>query len=168
MLREEPRRRAIFVARGFALDANASPSFLLSPSWPSHRHSPAPTQPSPCTPRAKPKHPDRDHLVALFHLTAEDVLPTARAHERQAKSVHVLVHTHTRRRTPRRATAELAAVAKPPSCPRAHERTWMPPLAGQCSLTHARTKASPFCGQPSCELKPSLPTLSSSPGKPRS
>jgi hypothetical protein len=76
-LREEPRYQAVFVARGFALVATVSPSFLLSPLWPSHRHSPAPTQPSPCTPRAKAKHPDRDHLTALFHLTAEDILPTA-------------------------------------------------------------------------------------------
>jgi hypothetical protein len=106
-LREEPHRRAVFVARGFSLVATASPSFLLSPSWPSHRHSVAPTQPSPCTPRAKLKHPDRDHLVALFHLTVEDVLLTAWAHERQAKSVHVFVHTHARRRTPRCATVEL-------------------------------------------------------------
>jgi hypothetical protein len=94
---EEPRHPAIFVAQGFALAATASPSFLLSPSWLSHRHSTAPTQPSPCTPRAKPKHPDHDHLVALFHLTTEDVLPTAWAHEHQAKSVHVFVHTHARR-----------------------------------------------------------------------
>jgi hypothetical protein len=138
-LREEPRRRAVFVARGFALVATASPSFLLSPSWLSHRHSPAPTLSSPSTPRAKPKHPDHDHLVALFHLAAKDVLPTW-AHERQAKSVHVFVHMHARRRTPRRATAELAAVAKPPSCLRAQVRTWTQPLAGQCSLTHARIK----------------------------
>jgi hypothetical protein len=72
--------------------------------------------------------------------------PSAWAHERQAKVVHVFVHTQARRRTPRRATAELAAVAKPPTCLRAQVRTWMPPLASQCSLTHARTKASPFCG----------------------
>jgi hypothetical protein len=82
--------------------------------------------------------------------------------------VHVFVHTHVRKRTPRRATAELAAVAKPPTCLHAQVRTWTPPLAGQCSLTHARAMASPFCGQTSCELKPSLPTFSSSPGKPRS
>jgi hypothetical protein len=46
----------------------------------------------------------------------------------------------------------------------------------QCSCSSTRPHAgehpgvppwsSPFCGQPSCELKPSLPTLSSSPGKP--
>jgi hypothetical protein len=94
--------------------------------------------------------------------------PSAWVLERQAKSVHVFVHTHVRRRTPRRATTELAAVAKPPTCLCAQVRTWTPPLAGQCSLTHARAKASPFCGQTSCELRPSPPTFSSSPGKPRS
>jgi hypothetical protein len=94
--------------------------------------------------------------------------PSAWAHERQAKAVHVFIHTHARRRTPWCTTAELAAVAKPPTCLRAHVRTWTPPLSGQCSLTHARAKASPFCGQTSCELKPSPPTFSSSPGKPRS
>jgi hypothetical protein len=83
--------------------------------------------------RAKPKHPDRDHLVSLFHLTVKDVLPTAWAHERQSKSVHVIVHTHARRRTPRCATAELAAVAKPPTCLCAQMRTWTLPLADQCS-----------------------------------
>jgi hypothetical protein len=56
--------------------------------------------------------------------------PSAWAHERQAKSVHMFVHTHARRRTPRRATAELAAMAKPPTCLRAQVRTWTPPLAG--------------------------------------
>jgi hypothetical protein len=45
-------------------------------------------------------------------------------------------------------------VAKPPACLRAQVRAWTLPLAGQCSLTHARAKASPFCGQTSCELKP--------------
>jgi hypothetical protein len=38
------------------------------------RHMSAPTQPSPCTPRTKPKHPDRDHHVSLLrcrgHLSA--------------------------------------------------------------------------------------------------
>jgi hypothetical protein len=67
----------------------------------------APTQSPPSAPRAKPKHPDRDHLVALFHITAEDALPTAWARERQAKSVQVFVHTHARSRTPRCATVEL-------------------------------------------------------------
>jgi hypothetical protein len=45
----------------------------------------------------------------------------------------VFVHTHTRRRTPWRATAELAAVAKPPTRLRAQVRTWTTPLVGQCS-----------------------------------
>jgi hypothetical protein len=40
---------------------------------------------------------------------------------------------HAHRRTPRRATAELAAVAKPPTCLCAQVRTWTQPLAGQCS-----------------------------------
>jgi hypothetical protein len=62
--------------------------------------------------------------------------PSAWTHERQAKSVHVFVHTHTRRRTPWRATAELAAVAKPPTCLCAQVRTWTTPLAGQCSPPH--------------------------------
>jgi hypothetical protein len=72
--------------------------------------------------------------------------PSTLTHERQAKSVHVFVRTYARRRTPRRATAELTAVAKPPTCMCAQVRTWTPPLADQCSLTHARAKASPFCG----------------------
>jgi hypothetical protein len=38
----------------------------------------APTQSSPSPPRTKPKHPDRDHLVALLHLAAENVLPPGR------------------------------------------------------------------------------------------
>jgi hypothetical protein len=59
--------------------------------------------------------------------------PSAWAHDRQAKSVRVSVHTHACRRTPRCATTELAAVAKPPTCLRAQVRTWTPPLAGQCS-----------------------------------
>jgi hypothetical protein len=126
----------------------------------------APTQSSPSPPRAKPKHPDRDHLIALFHLTSEDVLPSAWAHEHQAKSVHMSVHKHARRRTPRRAAAELAAMAKPPACLRAQVRKWTLSLANQCSLMHARAKASPFCGQTSCELQPSPPTFSPSPGKP--
>jgi hypothetical protein len=129
-LREEPRRRAVFVARGFALVTTASPSFLLSPLWLSHRHSPAPTQSSPAPPRAKPKHPDRDHPVSLHHCRGR---PSAWTHERQAKSVHVFVRTYARWRTPRRATAELAAMAKPPTCLHAQVRTWMLPLAGQCS-----------------------------------
>jgi hypothetical protein len=172
----EGRRRC---ARNRAAEPSSSPgalpllrlcrrSFLLSPSWLSHRHSPAPTQPSPCTPRVKPKHPDHDHLVALFHLTSEDVLPTVWVHGRQAKLVQVFVHTHARRRTPRRAAAELTAVAKPPACLHAQVRTWALSLADQYSLTHVRAKASPFCGQTSCELKPSPPTFSPSPGKPRS
>jgi hypothetical protein len=108
----------------------------------------APTLSSPSPPRAKPQRPDRDHLVALLHLAAKDVLPTAWAHERQAKSVHVFVHTHARRRTPRCATTELAAVAKPPSRLRAQVRTWMPPLAGQCSPPRTlllRIQAKPRC-----------------------
>jgi hypothetical protein len=45
----------------------------------------------------------------------------------------VFVHTYARRRTPRCATAELAAVAKPPTGLRAQVRIWTLPLAGQCS-----------------------------------
>jgi hypothetical protein len=60
----------------------------------------------------------------------------------------------------------LAVVAKPPACLRAQVRTWTPPLAGQCSLTNAKAKASHFCCQTSCELKPSSPTFSSSLDKP--
>jgi hypothetical protein len=58
-------------------------------------------------------------------------------------------------------------VAKPPTCLRTQVTSWTPPLADQCSLTHTRAKASPFCGQTSCELKSSPPTFSSSLGKPR-
>jgi hypothetical protein len=59
--------------------------------------------------------------------------PSAWTHERQAKSVHVFVRTSARRRTPRHATAEFAAVAKPPTCLRTQVRAWTPPLAGQFS-----------------------------------
>jgi hypothetical protein len=165
-LREEPRRRAVFVARGFALVATASPSFVLSPLWPSRRHSPTPT-------RSSPSHLERNQSIQIattssLYFTSPPRTSFRWTHERQAKSVHVFVRTYARRRTPRRATVELAAVAKPPTCLRAQVRTWTPPLADQCSLTHARAKASPFCGQTSCEFKQAPPTFSSSPGKPRS
>jgi hypothetical protein len=74
--------------------------------------------------------------------------PSAWAHARQAKSVLVFVRTYAPRRTPQCATAELAAVAKPPSCLRAQVRTWMPPLAGQCSPPRTlllRIQAKPRC-----------------------
>jgi hypothetical protein len=157
--------------RGFASEGN-----------PSSQEARAPTRSCSCAPALV--HARANPVVALHTLSKTEALcsrppcrstspccrgrPTAWAHERQAKSVHVFVHTHVRRRTPRRATAELAAVAKPPTCLCAQVRTWTPPLAGQCSLTHARAKASPLCVQTSCELKPLLPTISSSPGKPRS
>jgi hypothetical protein len=135
-----------------------------SPSWPSHRHSRAPTQPSPCTPRTKPKHPDRDHHVSLPHCRGR---PSAWTHERQAKSVHVFVRTSARRRTPRCATAELAVVAKPPSCLRAQVRTWMPPSAGQCSPPRTlllRIQAKPRCDLACVEaFAPPLPNLAARP-----
>jgi hypothetical protein len=157
--------------RGFATEGN--------PSSPEAR---APTRSRSCAPALA--HARANPVVAL-HTSSETEAPSSRpprrstsprcrgrpsawAHERQAMSVHMFVHTHARRRTPRRAAAELAAVAKPPTCLRAQVRTWTLPLADQCSLKHTRAKASPFCGQTSCELQPSSPTFSSSPGKPRS
>jgi hypothetical protein len=96
------------------------------------RHMSAPTQSSPSPPRAKPKHPDRDHLIALLHLAAENVLPPRRTSVRPSQCSCLSTRTH------------------------AGEHPGVPPWS------------SPFCAQTSCELKPSPPTFSSSPGKPRS
>jgi hypothetical protein len=54
----------------------------------------APTRPSPSTPRVKPKHPDRDHLVALLHLAAEDVLPPGRMTVRPSQCACPSTRTH--------------------------------------------------------------------------
>jgi hypothetical protein len=164
---------ALHLATGHGFAAEGNPSSLEAR---------APTRSRSCAPALA--HARANPVIAL-HTSSETEAPSSRpprrstsprcrgrpsawAHERQAKSVHVFVHTHACRRTPRHAAAELAAVAKPPTCLRTQVRTWTPPLADQCSLTHARAKASPFYGQTSCELKPSPPTFSSSPGKPRS
>jgi hypothetical protein len=48
--REEPRHRAVFVARGFALVATVSPFFLLSPPWATFPPGRASTMPSRCMP----------------------------------------------------------------------------------------------------------------------
>jgi hypothetical protein len=54
----------------------------------------APTQSSPSTPRAKPKHPDRDHLVALLHLAVENVLPPGRTSVRPRQCTRSSTRTH--------------------------------------------------------------------------
>jgi hypothetical protein len=47
-----------------------------------------------CTPRTKPKHPDRDHLVALLHLSAENVLPPGRTSVRPSQCSCSSTRTH--------------------------------------------------------------------------
>jgi hypothetical protein len=54
----------------------------------------APTQSSPCPPRTKPKHLDRDHLVALLHLAAENVLPPGRTSVRPSQCMCSSARTH--------------------------------------------------------------------------
>jgi hypothetical protein len=128
----------------------------------------------------------RANLVVVLHTSSEIEAPSSRptrrstsplcrghpsawAHERQTKSVHVFLHTHARRRTPRRATVELAAVAKPPTCLRAELRTWTPPLSGQMlTATHAssphtsetESQPSTCCGVRTSLFDPRCTTLS--------
>jgi hypothetical protein len=99
-LREEPRRRAVFVARGFALVATASPSFLLSPSWLSHRHSPAPTQPPPS---ARPERNRSIQIATTTSLYFTSPLRTSFRLDARASSqvsAHVRPHVRTQANTP--------------------------------------------------------------------
>jgi hypothetical protein len=45
---------------------------------------------------SEPKHLDRDHPVALFHLAAEDVLPPGRMSAKQSQCMCSSTHTHVR------------------------------------------------------------------------
>jgi hypothetical protein len=173
MPREGRRRRMRNRAAELSSSPEASPLSRLRRCTSCPRRRGRATGTHPCQPSRRLPHLERNQSTQIattssLYFTSLLRRPSAWAHQRQAKSVHVFVHTHIRRLTPWCATAELAAVAKPLTCLRAQVRTWTPPLAGQCSLMHARAKASPFCGQTSCEFKPSPPTFSSSPGKPRS
>jgi hypothetical protein len=145
-----------------------TPSFLLSPSWPSHRHSPAPTQPSPCTLERNQStqiattsspcftSPSRTSFRRLGPRASGQVSARDRPHARTQANTPVCHHGARRRGQatdmPTRSSEDMDAAFGRPMLTTAH--------ASSPHTSEAKTRPSTCCGVRASLIEPRRPTLS--------